>query len=116
MAGKEPFTEERPWGRFREFTLNEPVTVKILTVDLGQEFSLQDHHKRIEFWHVLSGSPRITIGEKVLDAKVGDEFWIPKDTHHRIEAPENDVDVLEISHGTFDESDVVRLEDKYGRI
>jgi mannose-6-phosphate isomerase len=115
MSGNEPFTEERPWGRFRQFSLNEPSTVKILTVDPGQMFSLQYHKSRTEFWRVLSGNPRITIGDKVIDAKPGDEFLIPVNTNHRIEATDLATDVFEIAHGEFDEKDIVRLEDKYGR-
>ena len=49
------FVEERPWGRFRQFTANEPTTVKTITVDPGQRLSLQRHQHRAELWHVLAG-------------------------------------------------------------
>ena len=110
-----PFTEKKPWGEFREFAKNETDTVKILTVNKGEEFSLQRHHSRNEFWRVLSGDPDITIGEKTVRAKVGDEFEIQAETLHRISAPVNTVEVLEISRGEFDENDITRIEDKYGR-
>ena len=115
MEELKPFTEERPWGGFREFTLNSPSTVKILFVKKGEAFSLQTHHKRIEFWRVLVGTPDITIGDKIITAKVGDEFEIHPETNHRISAANDDVEVLEIARGEFDESDITRLEDKYGR-
>ena len=38
--------DERPWGAFERFTLNEPSTVKIITVNAGQTLSLQRHEHR----------------------------------------------------------------------
>jgi mannose-6-phosphate isomerase len=111
-----PFTEKRPWGDFRQFTANEKATVKILTIRPGQAFSLQRHRKRSEFWRVLSGIPRITIGRKTQKAKEGDEFVVPRGEAHRIGAGRTTVRMLEISTGDFDERDVVRLEDRYGRV
>jgi len=108
------YTEDRPWGGFKQFTLNEKSTVKILTIKSGQAFSLQYHKNRKEFWHVLEGSCIVTVGNKDIKAIKGDEFTIEEGTHHRIEATE-DTSVLEVAFGDFNESDIVRLEDKYGR-
>ncbi len=108
--------DTRPWGFFRQFTENEPSTIKIISVDAGHRLSLQYHNKRDEFWVVLSGNPVIRIGETVTHAIAGEEFSIPKKTNHRIEALENNVQVLEIAFGDFDENDIVRIEDAYGRI
>jgi len=105
---------ERPWGDFEQFTLNEPSTVKILSVLPGEEFSLQSHQKRDEFWRVLSGSGTITLGDAKHEAKEGDEFFIPRTTKHRAEGG-GGLRMLEISFGVFDENDVERFEDKYGR-
>ena len=106
----------RPWGSFRQFTSNEISTVKILRVKAGQKLSLQYHKNREEFWSVLSGNPSITLGEETKIAKPQDEFFIAKESIHRIAAPTNDVEILEIAFGEFDENDIVRLEDSYGRI
>lgn len=110
-----PETTEKPWGFFRRFTLNEASTVKILHIDAGEEFSLQDHAHRIEFWRVTRGSPTITIGDSEIRAKEGDEFTIPEKTKHRISAKNGPAEVLEIAIGQFDEGDIERLDDKYGR-
>lgn len=115
MSSLTPFTVNRPWGEFREFEKNTPVTVKLITVRAGQELSLQFHHKRSEFWKVIYGNPDITIGDKITHAKPGDEFNIEVGEHHRISAPTEDVEILEIATGNFDEEDIERLEDKYGR-
>lgn len=108
-------SDKRPWGGFTRFTHNEPSTVKILTVEAGQETSLQFHHNRQEFWKVLSGAPTIALGDAKIDAVVGQEFFVEKEMQHRISAPNGKVEILEISFGDFDEADIVRTEDRYGR-
>lgn len=110
------YKEDRPWGHFERFTKDVPSTVKIITVIHGQSLSLQYHERRQEFWKVLQGNPVLTIGDKEISAKPGDEFFVDKRVKHRIAAKNNNVVVLEIALGRFDESDVVRLEDKYGRV
>jgi mannose-6-phosphate isomerase-like protein (cupin superfamily) len=109
-------TTKKPWGSFVSFTNNELSTVKLLYISKGEEFSLQYHLNRDEFWRIIKGNPVITIGEKVLNSTEGEEFFVPARTNHRIGAPTDDVVVLEISKGVFDENDIVRLEDKYNRI
>jgi len=106
----------RPWGSFIEFTKNDPTTVKIIIVNPNEEFSLQYHKNREEFWRVLSGNPTITIGDKEFTAKKGDEFIVEKGENHRISAEDTEARILEISFGEFDENDIVRLKDKYGRV
>jgi mannose-6-phosphate isomerase-like protein (cupin superfamily) len=108
--------EKRPWGNFKQFTENEISTVKIINVEVGQNLSVQYHNKRSEFWVVLEGNPLITLGEKSELAKVGDEFFIEKKMIHSIGAPNDKVQILEISFGEFDENDIVRIKDFYGRI
>lgn len=108
-------TVEKPWGKFEQFTHNEISTVKIISVDKGGSLSLQTHEHRTEFWRVLAGHPTITIGKKQFHAKPGEEYAIGKTEPHRLEALDDAVQILEIAHGVFDEHDIVRLEDKYGR-
>ena len=106
---------KKPWGQFEQFTHGEPTTVKIISVNLDGSLSLQSHEKRSEFWRVITGHPHVTVGETTKDANPGDEFMIEKLQKHRLEAPKYDVQVLEIAHGDFDEDDITRYEDKYGR-
>ena len=111
-----PVTTKRPWGSFTCFTNNELSTVKLLYVNQGEQLSLQYHSKREEFWKVIEGSPEIVIGGEVHNANKGDEFFIPINIEHRIGASKDNVVILEISKGEFDEEDIVRVEDKYGRV
>ena len=110
------YKEERPWGGFEQFTLNEISTVKILTIKAGKRLSLQLHKNRKEFWRFLDGPAKVTLDEKTFIAKKGDEFVIDKETKHRIEGLDRDVHVLEISFGEFDEKDIVRIDDDFGRV
>lgn len=111
----EKYFELRPWGKFERYCNNEIATVKILEVNPYQKLSLQYHNHRDEFWKVISGNCKVIIGDKNLDAKLDDEFFINRCVKHRIETCENLVRILEISFGNFDEKDIVRLEDVYGR-
>ncbi|MFA6459074.1 MAG: phosphomannose isomerase type II C-terminal cupin domain [Candidatus Paceibacterota bacterium] len=116
MQPPKPYREERPWGDFIEFTHNEPTTVKIITVKAGEILSLQTHTMRDEFWCILGGSGHVTKGKDVIPAKKGETHWIPRGTEHRIAGGTEALEILEISFGNFDEKDIVRLDDKYGRI
>ncbi len=108
-------TTKRPWGQFEQFTHNETTTVKIISIDTNSSLSLQYHNHRVEFWRVLSGRPILTIGEKKMEAQAGDEFTIQKLEKHRIETKGEAAQILEIAYGDFDEEDIIRVEDKYGR-
>lgn len=106
---------KKPWGEFRQFTLNQESTVKTLTVNPGEILSLQTHTTREEYWYVLEGNPQITLDDDVFDAEPHQEIFVKQGQKHRIAAPTNRVVILEIAYGHFDEGDIVRLEDKYNR-
>lgn len=106
---------ERPWGNFKQFTQNSLSTVKIITVNKEESLSLQSHTKRDEFWKVLKGDGIFEINNVSHDVVEGDEYYVKKGEEHRMTAGENGLQVLEIAFGDFDEEDIVRYEDKYGR-
>jgi mannose-6-phosphate isomerase-like protein (cupin superfamily) len=108
--------DTRPWGSEEIFTTNESTTVKILTINPGEECSLQYHNHRKEFWKVIEGEAILQIGDNKIDAALGSEYEIPVGTQHRIIGKDKPGKILEISYGEFDENDIVRLEDKYGRL
>jgi len=112
-----PITEvEKPWGRFEQYTHNTPSTVKIITVEPGGSLSLQYHHGRDELWVVLDEGARIQLGDADIRPRVGERIFIPHTTAHRLSATgDRAVRILEVSFGEFDEDDIVRLEDVYGR-
>jgi mannose-6-phosphate isomerase-like protein (cupin superfamily) len=107
--------EDRPWGSFDRFTLNESTTVKIVRLLPNKRLSLQKHAHRAEFWRVIEGSGIATVGDAEREIKVGDEVTIPEGSLHRLAGGDTGLAVLEIAFGTFDESDIERVEDDFGR-
>jgi mannose-6-phosphate isomerase-like protein (cupin superfamily) len=105
----------KPWGNFKEFIKNKKCTVKIIEVKSGQELSLQYHNHREEFWYFLDDGYAV-IGKNKIKVKEGSFLKIPKKTSHRAIAGSKRMKFLEISKGNFSEKDIVRLDDKYGRI
>lgn len=105
---------KKPWGEFKEFIKNKECTVKILEIKKGQSISLQYHKKRGEIWYFLTKG-FIQIENKKSKVKPGELIQIKKGQLHRAFASKEDMVILEISTGKFSESDIVRLEDKYGR-
>ena len=107
--------ETRPWGNFVRFTHNEKTTVKIITVNEGESISLQTHEHRDEFWYVFKGSGTIRIGDQDNEAHEGSSFFCPRRSEHRVTGGHGGTTFLEIAFGDFDENDIKRLEDRYGR-
>lgn len=108
--------EQRPWGWFEQFNENSQCSVKLIHVKARSRLSLQYHNHRNEFWKVIRGPVRVEIGGKEYRGEEGDEFRIPAGSKHRLAALENDALLLEISYGRFDENDIIRVEDDFGRV
>jgi len=115
MQSPKPYREERPWGEELWITDEKPSMVKVLTVKAGEALSLQYHHHRDEYWHVLSGDGGAVIGEQTITLSPGMDCFVPRETKHRLTGGSSALVVLELSFGDVDEKDIVRLEDKYGR-
>lgn len=106
----------RPWGLFRRFPHESASSIKIITVAPGGRLSLQYHEGRAEFWVVLDQGLEVTVGRRVWEPAPNEEIYIPVGARHRVRnkgtAPAR---VMEIWLGPSSESDIVRLEDHYGR-
>ena len=83
-------TTEKPWGGFIQYVLNQPVTVKILAC--------------------------LKLDGVVHRPEPMEPVFIPQGAKHQLIGESKDYRILEISFGHFDEEDIVRLSDKYGRI
>src|SRR5215216_195123 len=109
---------EKPWGYELIYATTDRYCGKVIFVKAGEQLSLQFHRKKDETIFVQSGRVEFEIGEpgKPIDIEVvgpGRAFHLAPGTVHRIRALEDTV-VLEVSTPEID--DVVRLEDKYGRV
>lgn len=118
MDGHPPSLKvDKPWGRFEQYTHNLPCTVKIITVAPGGTLSRQFHHHRDELWVVLDTGAHVELDGESLNPEPEEKLFIPRGTIHRLSAHgEYPVRILEVSFGEFDEEDIVRLEDVYGRV
>lgn len=106
----------RPWGNFVQYAHNEKCTVKIIEVDPNQRLSYQSHEKRDELWVIIDSGLRVELNDKIIDTKPGDEIVIERNTKHRLSSTGERARLLEISFGDFDENDIKRFSDDYGRI
>jgi mannose-6-phosphate isomerase-like protein (cupin superfamily) len=108
--------DNRPWGRWEEY-LNEPgYRVKRIIVNPGKRLSLQKHSMRKEFWVVVAGTGKITLGDETREIGKDDTIFIDKEQVHRIENTSDDHLVfIETQVGICLEDDIVRLEDDWGR-
>jgi mannose-6-phosphate isomerase-like protein (cupin superfamily) len=108
---------EKPWGYELHWAKTDRYVAKIIHINSGHALSLQYHNQKDET--ILLWKGRLTLEIKEKDKLVqrqmnpGDIFHIRPKTIHRMIALE-DSDVLEASTPELD--DVVRLEDRYGRV
>ncbi|MDE2821146.1 MAG: phosphomannose isomerase type II C-terminal cupin domain [Chloroflexota bacterium] len=105
----------RPWGGFAQYANNEEVTISLMTVEAGQRLSLQSHTGRAELWIALDDGAIIQVDEQIIEAKAGDEIWIPAGSKHRLGSAGETVRVLEVAFGDWRQEDIRRYEDDYDR-
>jgi mannose-6-phosphate isomerase len=107
---------DKPWGKVVTYALNQPSSVRVITVEPEQETSVHYHQMRDEMWVVLDPGLLVQIGNKVVEATPGEEFMVSAETTHRISNRTSSRGrVLEIAYGYTTEDDTLRLEDDYGR-
>lgn len=112
-----PVKIEKPWGHELIWAHTKDYVAKILFVKRGESLSLQYHNIKEETLFIETGECVIETGpdEKHLAPiphKPGSIFHVPPGRLHRIVAV-SDCRIFEVS--TPHLSDVVRLEDRYGR-
>ena len=115
----EPRKVEKPWGHELIWAATEEYVGKVLFVKAGESLSLQFHRQKDESWLVYLGRAKLELGfagDAVLKQEVvsaGACFRFRPGTVHRVTAIE-DTTILEVSTAQLE--DVVRLEDRYGRV
>jgi mannose-6-phosphate isomerase-like protein (cupin superfamily) len=107
----------KPWGEEIIFAETDRYAGKILVVRRDEILSLQYHERKDETLYLYKGRVRLWLEE---DGKLaerilapGEALRIPPGLRHRLQALE-DSEVFEVSTPELD--DVVRLEDRYGRL
>lgn len=120
MSGKAPTVErvEKPWGYELIWARTPQYVGKILFIKAGESLSLQFHNQKVETIFVETGELVFQHGPSAdslttLTLKSGDSFHIAPRCVHRMTG-KTDCRIFEVSTAQLD--DVVRLEDRYGRI
>jgi len=107
----------RPWGKYESIDKGERYQVKRITVKAGEKLSIQMHHHRAEHWVVVSGTAKVTNGDKTFVLTENESTYIPVGVIHALENPGKlPLEMIEVQSGSyFGEDDIVRFEDRYGR-
>lgn len=107
----------RPWGCYEGIDIGDRFQVKRITVNPGGKLSLQLHHHRAEHWIVVSGTAKVTCGDKTSILTENESTYIPIGMNHRLENPGKlPLHLIEVQSGSYlGEDDIVRLEDVYSR-
>lgn len=117
-------SDTRPWGNYEILVENTTISAKFLNVT--GILSLQSHEKRSELWYIMKGPVYVELGteEEYTTGKLekyliqeGTWVGIPAGILHRLSVdPGKTGKILEILLDRYEESDIKRFEDKYGRI
>jgi mannose-6-phosphate isomerase len=117
----QPVRVNKPWGYEEIWAKTDYYAGKILHIEPGQELSLQYHKTKRETIRVLEGVLMLTYFDEgepptTRELAIGDAFMIWPGLRHRMHAASKiyPTKVLEVSTPELD--DVVRIEDKYGRV
>ncbi|MEM9043204.1 MAG: mannose-1-phosphate guanylyltransferase/mannose-6-phosphate isomerase [Pseudomonadota bacterium] len=107
----------RPWGWYETLALGARFQVKQIMVKAGGQLSLQSHVHRSEHWVVVSGTAKVTVGDKVTLMTENESVYIPLGAIHRLENPGKvELHLIEVQSGAYlGEDDIIRYEDVYAR-
>ena len=108
----------RPWGSYESLSCRPGYQVKHIVVNAGAVLSLQLHHKRAEHWIALRGVARVTCDDKEFELQPGESTCIPIGSKHRLTNNSDEaIEIIEVQIGEYlGEDDIVRFEDRYGRV
>ncbi|KJY79057.1 mannose-1-phosphate guanylyltransferase/mannose-6-phosphate isomerase [Vibrio nigripulchritudo] len=107
----------RPWGSYDSLDQGNRFQVKRIKVNPGAKLSVQMHHHRAEHWIVVTGTAKVTVGDKELLLTENQSTYIPVGEVHALENPGKvTLELIEVQSGSYlGEDDIVRFEDRYGR-
>lgn len=108
---------ERPWGSFTVLEEGTGYKIKRIEVKPGHRLSLQMHYHRSEHWVIVSGTAKVTCGNKEEILENNQSTYVPQCTSHRLENPGViPLVLIEVQNGEYlGEDDIVRFQDDYAR-
>jgi mannose-1-phosphate guanylyltransferase len=81
-------TVHRPWGTYETLNQGHRYQVKHIVIKPGEKLSMQMHHHRAEHWVVVSGTSKVTNGDKEILLTENQSTFIPVGTFIRLKTPE----------------------------
>lgn len=107
----------RPWGMYDSIGSGPRYQVKHISVKPGGKLSVQMHHHRAEHWIVVSGTAKVSNGDKTYLVTENQSTYIPIGQTHSLENPGLiPLELIEVQSGAYlGEDDIVRFDDIYGR-
>ena len=108
----------RPWGNYISVVEDDKWQVKLINVKAYEKLSLQMHNYRSEHWVVVKGTAKVEINKKISFLNKNESIYIPLKAKHRLSNPsKSPLQIIEVQSGSYiGEDDIIRFEDKYGRI
>jgi mannose-1-phosphate guanylyltransferase len=108
----------RPWGTYEVLEEGAGYKIKRIEVKAGASLSLQMHHHRSEHWIVVNGTAKVVNGDREFLLQANESTFIPAENRHRLENPtQNPLVMIEVQCGGYlGEDDIVRFDDRYGRV
>lgn len=112
MAGKKKYIN-KPWGHEEIlFKTNDFIALRMF-LKKGEETSLHKHLRRNEYFIILSGGGYLLCEGKKISVKPEKMILVRSGQKHRWVANE-DINMIEVTTPPL--TDLVRIDDKYGRI
>lgn len=124
--------EVRPWGCYEVLYSDDKCKIKRIVVSPGKRLSLQSHKNRDETWKIISGKGLVEViirdfSPNIIKLKIDmndieyfedSSFYIKRNEKHRISniGTEPLVFIETQTGDSFEEEDIVRYEDDYGRV
>ena len=102
----------KKWGSYEVIIEGKKHTVKKLTIEPGNQLSLQSHEGRSEHWLVAEGKAEVIINDETYNLIENQHIFIPQGAKHRLaNRGDQTLVVIEMWFGDLlDENDIKRYD------
>ncbi|CEO38474.1 mannose-1-phosphate guanylyltransferase/mannose-6-phosphate isomerase [Photobacterium kishitanii] len=101
----------RPWGKHDQIAEGDRYHVKQVVVRPGERTAKQIHYHRAEHWIVVSGTAKVTNGDRIYLVTENQSTYIPVGAAHSFENPGKvNLELIEVRTGIYlEEDDIERI-------
>ncbi len=110
--------QHTPWGHWLVVAVGDGYVNKHIHVNPHSALSKHVHHKRTELWVIIEGEGQVQVAGQMQKLLEKQSLSIAPGVPHRIaNKSDKPLRLIEIQMGDYlCESDLLRLEDNYGRV